>query len=368
MKLSGGILDADGHVMERDAELREFLDPPYRDHGHVMAFPFFPTIDGYHRGAIHARLGHHEKEYHITAETWLDFLDGVGIEATVLYPTAGLSAGSIQDAAWATALTRAYNSWFADRFYGRSPRLRGMALLPLQDIGEAVKELRRAVTELGMVGVVLPANNSDYGVRLPLGDQHFWPVYEEAERLNVPLAVHSGPSLGLGINSFTRFAPTQSLEHPLAQFIQITSMVMEGVFERFPRLRVAYLEAGVGWVPYILDRLDRSYEVWAAAEFKEFSEWLRRRPGEYFESGRLYFSCEGGERSLVNTIERIGHKTLLFASDFPHETNLERARNEVDELLQRKDLSDEVKQGILRDNVADFYGQLAPKSSAEAAT
>jgi predicted TIM-barrel fold metal-dependent hydrolase len=141
-------------------------------------------------------------------------------------------------------------------------------------------------------------------------------------------------------------------------------MVMEGVFERFPRLRVAYLEAGAGWVPYILDRLDRSYEVWATAEFKEFSEWLRRRPAEYFESGRMYFACEGGEYSLINTIDRIGHGTLLFASDFPHETNLERAKHEVAELLDRKDLSDEAKQGILRDNAAAFYGQLALTSPA----
>ena len=237
-----------------------------------------------------------------------------------------------------------------------------MALVPLQDVGEAVKELRRAVTQLGMAGAVLPANSSEAGVRLPLGDQQFWPIYEEADRLDVPIAVHGGPSLGLGINFFTRFAPTQTLEHPLAQLIQITSMVMEGVFERFERLRVAYLEAGTGWVPYIMDRLDRSYDVWSAAEYKEFSDWLRRKPSEYFESGRLYFSCEGGERSLTNTIQRIGHKTLLFASDFPHETNLERAKAEIEELLNRPDISDEAKQEILRDNVASFYaGPVQPK-------
>ena len=362
MKLNGDILDADGHVIERDAELFEHLEAPYSGHGMMLAFPFFPPIDGFHRGAIHARLGHHRKDYSITAQTWLDFLDGAGIENTVLYPTAGLTFGSIQDPAWATALARAYNDWFTTRFYRRSSRLRGMALVPLQDVGEAVKELRRAVTQLGMAGAVLPANSSEAGVRLPLGDQQFWPIYEEADRLDVPIAVHGGPSLGLGINFFTRFAPTQTLEHPLAQFIQITSMVMEGVFERFERLRVAYLEAGTGWVPYIMDRLDRSYDVWAAAEYKEFSDWLRRKPSEYFESGRLYFSCEGGERSLTNTIQRIGHKTLLFASDFPHETKLERAKAEIEELLNRPDISDEAKQGILRDNVASFYaGPVQPK-------
>jgi hypothetical protein len=150
---------------------------------------------------------------------------------------------------------------------------------------------------------------------------------------------------------------TQALEHPVAQMIQLTSMVMEGVFERFPRLRVAYLEAGAGWVPYMMDRLDRSYEVWAGAEYREFSEWLKKKPSEYIASGQVYFSCEGGEQSLGATVDRLGHRTLLFASDFPHETNLQRARREIDELLERDDLSGEAKQGIFRDNIQSFYGR-----------
>mgnify|MGYP000675571583 FL=1 len=85
------ILDGDGHVIEWDRELLEYLEEPYR--GEFMtAFPFFPTLDGYHRGAIMARLGIH-RDYNIGAQTWLNFLDEVGIESTVLYPTAGLAFG-----------------------------------------------------------------------------------------------------------------------------------------------------------------------------------------------------------------------------------------------------------------------------------
>src|SRR5207244_9201172 len=153
--------------------------------------------------------------------------------------------------------------------------------IPLQDVPEAVKELRRRWTGLGMRVLVLTANNAELGVRQALGHQSFWPIYEEAERLDVPLAIHGAPSFNLGINFFTRFALTHALEHPLAQMIQLSSMVMEGVFEKFPRLRVAYLEAGAGWVPYMMDRLDRSYEVWAGARYREFSEWLKRKTSEY---------------------------------------------------------------------------------------
>jgi hypothetical protein len=350
------ILDGDGHVIERDAELFEYLPAPYAGNTTLLGYPFFPALDGYNRGAVMARLGIHQS-YEITPQLWLDTLDKVGLESTVLYPTAGLAFTLIQDPEWAVALAKAYNDWFAHRYYGRSKRLRGVALVPLQSVPDAVKELRRAVTELGMVGAVLPANDADIGLRRGLGHRDFWPIYEEAERLGVPLATHGAPSMNLGINSFQKFAMTIALEHPIAQMIQVTSFVMEGVFDRFPRLRVGFLEAGTGWVPYMMDRLDRSYEVFDRGGRREFSAELKRKPSEHFASGRMYFSCEGGEPSLREVVARIGHKSLLFASDFPHEANVEHAMQELEELLERDDLSDEAKRGIFCGNIETFYGR-----------
>jgi predicted TIM-barrel fold metal-dependent hydrolase len=355
MKLNR-ILDGDGHIIERDAELFEYLDPPYAKNDTLLGYPFFPALDGYNRGAMMARLGIHQS-YDITPKVWVDTLDKSGMESTVLYPTAGLAFAIIQDPEWACALARAYNNWFSDRYHRYNKRLRGMALIPLQSVPEAVKELRRAVTELGMMGAVLPANGADIGVRKALGHPDFWPIYEEAERLNVPLATHGAPSMNLGINSFTHFGMTIALEHPLSQMIQITSFVMEGVFDRFKKLRVGFLEAGTGWVPYMMDRLDRSYEVLQRNGRREFSQHLQTKPSNHFASGRMYFSCEGGEPSLRNLVDRIGHKTLLFASDFPHESNIEHAMHEVEELLDRDDLSDDAKRGIFCDNVEAFYAR-----------
>lgn len=146
------ILDADGHVIERDPELLEYLDPPYRGNTALLGYPFFPTLDGFQRGAILARNGMY-KDYNITAATWLDFMDQTVLESTVLYPTAGLALGLIQDPEWAVAVAKVYNNWFTERYHRVNPdRLRGVALLPLQEPEEAVQELRRGVTELGMVG------------------------------------------------------------------------------------------------------------------------------------------------------------------------------------------------------------------------
>ena len=106
-----------------------------------------------------------------------------------------------------------------------------------------------------------------------------------------------------------------------------------------------------------MDRLDRSYEVWAGARYKEFSDWLKKKPSEYIKSGQIYWSCEGGEESLTYAIQRVGHRNLLFASDFPHETNLSRAKHEIAEFLEHPQLSDEAKQGILHDNIVRFYAR-----------
>jgi predicted TIM-barrel fold metal-dependent hydrolase len=350
------VVDGDGHLIERDAELFEYLEPPYRGNAALLGYPFFPTLDGWHRGAILARTGIH-KEYTIDARTWVDFLDEVGIESTVLYPTAGLAFGCIQDPDWAVALARAYNNWVYDRFCRVDPRLRAVALVPLQDVAEASKELRRAIEDLRLVGVVLTGNNADLGVRKLLGDPAFWPVYEEAERLNCAVAIHGAVSMNLGLEAFHGFAAVQALEHPFAQMLQLTSMVLEGVFERFPRLRVAYLEAGTSWVPFMMDRLDRAYHAWSGRERREYSGWVRRSPSDYIKTGNLFFSCEGGEEGLRHAIERLGtSECLLFASDFPHETNAARAKHEIAELRERTDLSEQDKANILSGvGVRRFY-------------
>jgi predicted TIM-barrel fold metal-dependent hydrolase len=349
------ILDADGHVIERDVELLEYLEPPYRGNPVLLGYPFFPTLDGFHRGAILARNELY-KDYNINAETWIDFMDRVGIESTVLYPTAGLAAGLIQDPDWAVAVCKAYNNWLADRYHRVNPsRLRGVALLPLQDPAEAAKELRRAVKELGMVGGLMVSNGADAGLRKPLGEPEFWPVYAEAQRLGCPLAFHGAPSWGLGLEAFRQFAPSQSLEHPFAQMIQLTSIVLSGVLEEFPTVRMAFLESGTAWIPFMMDRLDRAYEIWNSARYREFSSLVRKKPSEYLTEGRVFVSCEGSEQTLVYALSRLGQGSVLYASDFPHESNPEIAQREIRELAEREDLSEEAKKKIFSDNVEALY-------------
>jgi hypothetical protein len=341
--MSHRVIDADGHVVERDDQLLKYLDEPFRGREDLLTGPFFPSLDGWHRAARRVADGKGRTLTAPQAKEWLAFLDAARIDMSVLYPTGGLAYGLVKDRQWAVALARAYNSFLHAEFLSAAPhRLKGMALIPLQDIPEAVKELRRSVTDLGMVGAVLPA----VGLRIPFGERHYDPVYEEAERLGCMLAIHGAPAQGLGFDFFERLVEARTLSHPFAQMIQITSIVMNGVLERFPRLRLAFMEAGSGWVPFMLERLD--------AEFRNRGAGLRIPPSEQLRSERIFFHCELGEAMLPVAVEAVGEGHFFAASDFPHEPAHE-FPEAVEAFLKRADVSESAKAKILFDNPRRLY-------------
>jgi predicted TIM-barrel fold metal-dependent hydrolase len=337
------VVDTDGHIFEKDEVIFEYLEPPYRGRKEILSLPFFPALDGFQRMA---RRIADDRPYVVAPDdpkSWLEVLDREGIHQTVIYPTAGLAEGFIQDTEWAVVVCRAYNDMIADRYIKLSKRLGAVALLPIQDIHEAAKELRRGVTNLGMVGGVI----APVGFDKPLGDTYFDVLYREAQILDVPLGVHGAPGRSLGFDFFRSLIEARALSHPFAQMIHVTSLVLEGVFERFPRLRIASLEAGCEWIPFLMDRLDMEYGNRAHQ-----APLLKKKPSEYMRGGQLYFHAELWERMLPYAIERLSEDLILYASDYPHEADLADA---VRQFEAREDLSNSAKRKILSDNGKRFY-------------
>jgi len=336
------VIDVDGHCIERDRELlnyAEYRGKPLK--GVDAPISIWPSLDGWFRVAADA----------VSAgdpEAWVSFLEETGIEKTFLYPTNGLAFGLIQDRYWAVSVAKAYNDWLHNTYTGRDARLQGIALIPYQDVPAAVTELRRAVTELGMRGAVLPGATVQARA---FGHADFDPLWAEAERLDVALAIHGAPSKGFGFDYFDTFIKTHTLEHPFAIMIQITSMIFDGVFERFPRLRVAFLESGCGWVPFMMDRMDEEFERRGA----RWAPSLKRKPSEVIRGGNIYVSCEVEERTLPYVIELMGEDNIFFASDYPHERQRDAFLKDIPEFIERNDLSDKVKEKILSRNTERFY-------------
>jgi predicted TIM-barrel fold metal-dependent hydrolase len=341
-----GVIDADGHVLEVDREIFEYLPPPYRGQDQLFLTSFFPTLDGWHRTARRIADGKGRVIESPTAENWLAYLDAARIAATVLFPSVGLAFGLIADADWAAGLARGYNDWLYDRFLRVDPvRLKGMAMIPLQDPARAVAELRRAVAERGMVGAIFPAA----GLTEAFGHRSYWPVYEAAQDLGCLVAVHGGPAAGLGLDRMRHAVEMRALNHGFAQQVQLTSMVFGGVFDAFPTLRVAYCEAGCGWAAWLAERLDREY----TSRHTEVPD-VKLRPSEHLRSGRIFIHTELDEQGLPNAIRALGEDIFFCASDYPHEPKHE-FQEALAQLWAHPELSATAKRKILWENAIRMY-------------
>ena len=341
------VIDADGHVLELDEILVDYLPQPWRDMEWHRSYSLWAGWDGYVRG-LRARGGSPGQGRGPSPDDWLEFLEANQIERTVLYPTQGLTLGVYQDHDWAIALAKGYNDMMYDLYMKKSARLLSVALLPIQDVAESVKELRRCVTELGMPGAVIP---SVVQARPYFGDPIYWPLWEAAQELDVPIAPHSGTAAFLALDGLQNQAAAHCLEHPFAQQKQFTHMMFEGVFELFPSLRVAVLECGAGWVPWMMDRMDEEVE-----RKGRFTPRLKKKPSDYIRGGNIFFTAEVEEGALPLFADYVRPDILLWASDFPHERDARQFGGDIPTLIERDDIPDSLKRSIFFDNTCRLYG------------
>jgi predicted TIM-barrel fold metal-dependent hydrolase len=167
----------------------------------------------------------------------------------------------------------------------------------------------------------------------------------------MPLTVHGAPSRGMGFDFFSKFLHVHTLEHPFAILIQFTHMVFEGVFVRFPKLRVAYLEAGCGWLPYMMDRMDEEMEK----PYRVQAPLLKQKPSELIRNGQIWATCEVEEKALPHVLKQFNSKCLMWPSDYPHERLPDMFHHDLPEFFGRTDISDETRKAILHDNPVNFY-------------
>jgi uncharacterized protein len=319
MALNGHtIVDGDGHVIEDTKALMEFMPRAYREKYDTHSFfnPF-PPLDHLHSANLHDfPPGAFNK---VGPDGWMAFLDDVGIETAVLYTTLGLAFGKIVSRDWAIDVARAYNDWLHHTYMKGSPRFKGMALIPLQEPDAAVEELRRAVKELGMCGAMLPST----GIQAHLGDKRYWPIYKEADRLGCAIGIHGGAHENLGMDDLSPYAPVHALGHPFGQMISFAGIVFNGIFDKFPNVKIGFMEGGVAWLFMCLERFDRSWETHVQHDPRK--RFLNLRPKEkvseyiarQIEEGRVFIGCEGEEPDIAYAIRKVGNNPLFIPAIFP---------------------------------------------------
>ena len=238
-----------------------------------------------------------------------------GIDIAVLFPTTGLSliARDHMDPRLSLALCQAYNNWIHDFCQYSPDQLKFVAMLPLHDVNLACQELVRCVKELGAVGSFVRPN---------LVHGHFWhsnywePLYSLHEELDVTWGFHEGTGAWYshmntlyGENRFYRHVASHWIEMQQA----LIAMLIGGVFEFHPKLRVGLLEAQNSWVPGILTRIEWDYPQYRDSH----APYLALTPKEYFRRN-CWAAVEGSEPEIEPTARLIGADRMCISTDYPH--------------------------------------------------
>jgi uncharacterized protein len=276
-----------------------------------------------------------------------DHLDRHGIDYAVLTGPGGLPLGP--DADYGNALASAYNDCLLARWLPVSPRFKGSVTVNAGDPAAAAREIRRAGSDPGMVQVLMAGAS-----RAPYGQRQYHPIYEAAAELGLPVAIHPGaegagtawPPTPVGYPS--RYMEWHNML-PITFMAQVNSLVCEGVFERFPALRLVVVEGGLAWLPHLMWRMDKNYKA-----LRDTTPWLRRLPSEYIvEHVRLTtqpIEEPADPRDLAQMLAMMSaDRTVMFSSDYPHWDNDDPRR-----ILRR--VEPDVRARILGGTAAELYG------------
>jgi len=278
----------------------------------------------------------------------LEDMDLEGIDVAVLYPPGSGEEFALRDGDFSIALCRTLNDARAE-FASHAPeRFKLVAKLPMIEPAAAADELERCVTEHGFVGLVCAQHVLDKNLDHPSFDV----VWQTAERLDVAVCVHGGGQapgqVPFVIERLDSILTVHAFTHPVGAMLALTSFTVGGILHRFPSLRVGFMEAGTGWLPFWLERLDEHWE-----HVPGQAPLIDRAPSEYFLAGNGFVSCEPDERMVAYVTRELGPDIVCYASDYCHWDCA--FPDTVTIVRDRTDLSDEEKTAVLAGNAARLY-------------
>jgi predicted TIM-barrel fold metal-dependent hydrolase len=293
-------------------------------------------------------------------DTRLEEATAMGVETQIVFPTLFIAHLTF-DAELDVALAQAYNRFMANAYEQGKGRLRWVAIPPFHDVQACIRELNWA-REHGAVGFNARGVEGDRS----LAEPYFFPIYEEASRLNMPMCIHTGP----GAPAITSILDsTIGGSFPgvrLLPLIGFQHLVCNRIPEQFPDLRIGFIETGASWVPYVLHYVERDWR-------RKNKISLEHLGPDLFRDYRIFVSCESDE-DIPYLAGYIGEDNLITGSDYGHHANqlptidpvsfTNRTRGGdpsadvavVGTLQAREDMTRELLDKILIENPRQFYG------------
>ncbi len=379
-------LDGDGHVEEWEGTWSdEYLEPAFRDRRPTVVetgefeHDYIWEIDGKRirvGGSPSSKDGvvsteyelmakwrgpHESGEFH-SAEDRLAVMEAENTWLSVNYPTLLLNWPIAADPALNAALTRAYNNWVAD-VSGQSPdRLKWVTVIDPRDPAEAVREMERT-KPMGSVGIMVFGDYSAKGLDHPDFEQ----VWAAAQDLEMPVNVHPGIGARDAMREWRNIAGDQFLMSVVRGFKTICG---SGVLDRYPGVKVSFLETGCTWVDFAvavmdftLDNIKDRMEIGTIrSEHKPIIErgLPKATPLEYIKDGRIFIGFEVDDDLLPYMVNKYGTDCWVYASDIPH---AHRVPDSPKYIMGRDDLTAEQKSRILWKGTSELYGLPVPEGA-----
>ncbi len=314
------LIDADVHnAMYDRKEILPYLPKAWHaqwlSQGIGVSSPYYSPVGVMRKDAKPPRGGEAGSDPHFLLK---DHVEKYGFDYAILTGSGVLGISLHVDPDYANAVVSAYNDWLVEHWLKVSSKFKGSILINNADPIAAAREIDRMAANKDMVQVIMSS-----GSRTLYGQRFFHPIYEAAERRGLPVAVHPGTE-GRGIAGTPTPSgyPTRYMEWhnilPANYMAHVNSLVCEGLFEKFPKLKFVAIEGGVCWLPHLMWRMDKNYKA-----LRDQTPWLKRLPSEYIKE-HIRLTSQPIEEApnpqhIVELFEMCGAADItLFSTDYPH--------------------------------------------------
>jgi predicted TIM-barrel fold metal-dependent hydrolase len=323
------IADVDGHHYEvaSFAQICDYIeDPVMRDQAKYQGFGIGGITTatgggGYQNllGRVTRRTGGNPNEKtpaspHRDVTLTKRWMDALGVDVVCLFPTPMLTLGLTPRPDVENALARAYNRWLVETVLAQEPRIRSTLYLPLNDPEGTYKMVKDFAGKKGVVGftIVSPRYKAIY-------DNAYMKTYALLEEAGLPLVFHSAYAWGgdKSLELCNKFMAVHALGFTWFNILHMTNWLVNGLPERFPKLKVCWVESGLAWLPFLMQRLDNEWMMRSSEV-----PLLKRKPSDYMRE--MFYSTQpmemvNNKEALELTFKMINAETqLMYSSDYPH--------------------------------------------------
>jgi hypothetical protein len=319
------IVDVDSHHYETEAfgEIAKYIDDPVLREEALfqgMARGGVTSVDGSYQEMAGRVVRYPMRRHEVVPPTihrditlMRRWMDSMGVDMACMFPTPMLNISTCPRVSVEVALARAYNRWLCDNVLDEEPRLTSMLYLPFNDPEACLGIVEEFGDRKGVIGFMVTSTHS-----CAIHDNAYMKTYSALQERDLPLGFHAAYTWGdSSTRLMNRFIAVHALGFVWHNLVHMTNWLVNGLPERFPRLKTIWIESGLAWIPFLMQRLDNEFMMRSSD-----APLLKRKPSDYMRE--MYYTSQPME--MVDNSEALeltfkmmrAESQLLYSSDYPH--------------------------------------------------